>query len=562
MHSSQIPNSLPGGKVLIFLKANFLGQNVVGNLSLSSNVGLVSPDLCSREELLHGLPIIVDDSAEFIIIRSLSGSCIAESPQSIRIDYSIDNCYSNQPTPTPTPTLTQNFGGTPTPTPTQNFGGTPTPTPNGNPGCGVIDFTAVVLCQPPVTPTPTPTRTPGPTPTPTRTPGPTPTPTRTPGPTPTPTPTKTPTPTPTKTPTPTPTKTPTPTPTKTPTPTPTKTPTPTPTKTPTLTPTKTPTPTPTKTPTPTPTVTATPSIQYVPSPNRTNNLFDIASFSVIPEPYYTYTVQAANRWMQHIQYHQDDFDGIRTWTGFENFDGMALSSFTKYTDTESGTIASCGVAQYAYNSSYTNFSTLKFVLNINEAKLGTFTGEDWINVLAHELGHAIGIGQFWNPNLTVHKTSPTDSFLPQASYPVCQSGYNQSVGSSSFVKIPLVRSGGSGTSGAHWTHVPVLGSETGANGVSYPAAVNEIMVGYFSSGDDFRITPITLGAIKDFGYISISGAPPNGEGLPTVVQPSSLERHLAALDQKKIYYYGDCCANHFRVMSQPVESFMLPPRKK
>ena len=191
-------------------------------------------------------------------------------------------------TPSPTPTATASPTATATATPT--FTSTPMPTATATATPTVTDTATPTATETP-TPTATPTETPAPTPSPTDTPTPTPTATETPAPSPSPPETPTPTPTPTESATPTPTATETPTPTATatatftPTPTATLTPTPTPTATATATATATPTvsSTPTQTPTPTPTPSAMPRAPRITTQpaNKTVNLGQTATFSVV-----------------------------------------------------------------------------------------------------------------------------------------------------------------------------------------------------------------------------------------------------------------------------------------
>ena len=299
------------------------------------------------------------------------------------------------------------------------------------------------------------------------------------------------------------------------------------------------------TPTPTP---------YVPSPNRTNDLFNISSFSSVPEPYYGYLVQAANRWMQYVQYNNTDIQDIRSYAGYENFNGMTLSEITIYTDLNVNTIASCGVSTYSYNDSHTKIISLAFRLNINEKYKDIYSPSSWIDIIAHELGHAIGVGQFWNPNASVSKSPPVDGFLQSSGYPICQNGYNTSASSGVYSQVPLVRTGGVGTYGSHWSDEAIDSSVSGSLGLSYPAPYEEIMVGYYSPSVPFKITPITLGAIKDFGYVSVSGSAPNGEGFSsmidisgTVFDANGVKARKQQVIQDKIYF-GDCCENYYKNM--------------
>jgi hypothetical protein len=392
------------------------------------------------------------------------------------------NCNSNATTPVPEPTNT----ATPTPTPTKTPGPTATKTP-----------------------APTPTKTPGPTAT--KTPTPTPTPTKTPTPTPTPTATKTPTPTPTKTIGPT--ATPTPTKTLGPTPTPTKTPGPTatPTKTPTPTPTKTPGPTATKTPTPTPTKTPTPR----------NSLFDKSSWqSKVPAPYLNYLNQAADRWAVFVKYNPSAFTAIQGlfpgWNGLrikDDFPGPA--PVTIYNDPTSDTIASCGMYKYVDFSSGVGFNSVNFFLEINSRWELIFSPTDWVNLMTHELGHALGIGLFWDTFFQPEgAVPPANFFLDGSAYTNAQTAYNNITGNTR-VKIPLENTGGSGTASGHWEDNFRPASATGSLGVSYPGLSNELMVGYYFAGLNSVLSRLSIKTLVDFNYQEVN--PGTSEGNPATV---------------------------------------------
>jgi hypothetical protein len=425
----------------------------------------------------------------------------------------------NSPTPTVTPTTTPGITATPalpsTSTPTKTPTSTPTKTPTSTP---------TKTPGPTNTATPTPTKTP--TSTPTKTPGPTNTATPTPTKTPTSTPTKTPTSTPTKTPTATPTKTPGPT--KTPTSTPTKTPTATPTKTPgptntaTSTPTKTPTATPTKT--PGPTNTATPTKTPTATPTATtvrNSLFDKSSWqSKVPAPYLNYLNQAADRWTGFVKYNPSIFTSIQGlypgWNGLKlKNDSPGPTPVNIYNDPTSNAIASCGPYNYVDFVSGVAFNSVNFYVNINSYYESMFSPTDWVNLLTHELGHALGIGIYWDSSFQPFgAVPPANFFLDGTAYTHAQSAYNSIVGSSR-VKIPLENTGSSGTASGHWDNDFRPSSATGSLGVSYPGLSNELMVGYYSAGLNSILSQLSIQALVDFNYQEVS--PGASEGSPTLV---------------------------------------------
>jgi hypothetical protein len=74
-------------------------------------------------------------------------------------------------------------------------------------------------------------------------------------------------------------------------------------------------------------------------------------------------------------------------------------------------------------------------------------------------------------------------------------------------RIPVENSFGQGTAYSHWeegmkdgfvTETRTYDEGTGLGPVSYPAMPNELMTGI--AGSVFYLTPVTLGALADYGY--------------------------------------------------------------
>jgi hypothetical protein len=380
-------------------------------------------------------------------------------------------------------------------------------------GCGGPINVPAPISTPIKTPTPstTSTRTPTVTRTSTRTPTVTRTSTRTPTVTrtSTSTPTTTPTITQTKTPTLTPTLTKTPTLTLTLTSTKTLTPTKTPTQTPTITATMTATPGPTNTKTQTPTNTRTPT----PLPIFLNTLFDKSSWqSIVPEPYLTYLNQAADRWGNFIKYDSSVYaQAPHAWNG------LCLDPyyFTMKNDPTQTFIATCGPLSYSGSTSPRQYNSLSFQLFINTRYARTYSATDWINVLTHELGHALGIGIYWNFDIPPDNIPPADNFLDGTIHPISQSAYNSIIGVSR-VKVPLESSGSIGTVNAHWDDGAREASAAGSLGVLYPGlgtgVNNEIMVGYLYPGRTYIISQLSIDTLVALGYREVN--PGKNEGVP------------------------------------------------
>lgn len=306
----------------------------------------------------------------------------------------------------------------------------------------------------------------------------------------------------------------------TPTPTPTFTQTPTLTSTPTLTPTQTLTPTNTSTSTPTPTLTLTPSL------NNNNILFDKSSWaSVVPQPYLGYLNQAADRWAQYVRYNPSVAAAITaddpTWNGLKL---ESSSDYTEQNNAVSGTIAACyivGAWDLVLGSPSVQLNSTSFGLIINKYYESEFSSTDWVNILTHELGHALGIGILWSPSLSAYgAVPPSNYFLSGSAYTNCQSAYNTITSNSNFVQVPLESTGASGTASAHWENNYRSSAATGSGGLNHTGLVNELMVGYYSAGMNSIISNVSLKVLVDFGYQEIN--PGSNEGTPTLDTGGSL----------------------------------------
>jgi len=301
------------------------------------------------------------------------------------------------------------------------------------------------------------------------------------------------------------------------------TPTPTPTRTPTITPTQTPTPTVTPTNTVTPTIT--PSV--TPTLPINGVLFNKSSFiGTVNEPYLSALNSAVDRWNNFIQINPSVVQGIRSFD--PAFGGISLNTYSLSNLGEFSYIAACGVSSYVdlqTGGPGVQFCTYKFDLFVNSyfapnAAPYNYTQQDWVNILTHELGHALGIGIYWSPSLSsAGAIPPANFFLSGDAYKGCRNAYS-SIISSSRPLIPLEQSGGSGTSSAHWENDYRSSSFTGANGQDYPGLQNEIMVGFYSKNINFVISNLSLSSLIDFGYQEKN--PGANEGIPTLIINNSL----------------------------------------
>ena len=338
---------------------------------------------------------------------------------------------------------------------------------------------------------------------------------------------------------------PSPTPSITPTQTLTPTLTPTITYSPSITPTYTSTPTPTVTegyiyPTPTPTITSTvtPTVTPTITPSIPNEpLFNKSSFiGKLSEPFLTYLNAAVERWETFIRINPEYRDIIISLQ--PSFNGIYLNNYSLYNDSASNTIASCGVNNYFYSEypSRNDYCTISFNLSINARFQGIYTAQDWINVLTHELGHALGIGIYWSSDFTNYY--PQDYFLTGAYYPFVNTAYNNILGSSK-PKIALENTGRAGTNSAHWENDFRPSSAPGSLGYSYPGLINELMVGYFYTGLNLTLSELSIKTLVQFGGYT-EKVPGANEGAPRLA--NSLQAGLET--QETITRFGNCGCPH------------------
>lgn len=254
----------------------------------------------------------------------------------------------------------------------------------------------------------------------------------------------------------------------------------------------------------------------IPCNPNDNVLFDLTTFGEIDQAVRNATIQGANRWANFIKINPNVVAGIKnnidsTWGGIK------LNSFTTIND-PNNYIAACGIHTFVDiqpGGTGLQFCPLSFNLSSNSHYLNIYTEQDWARIMAHELGHALGIGIFWNSNLQQYgAVPPINYFLNGNSYTSTKAAYNN-ITALSRNKIPLENTGGSGTQSAHWENSFRPSTDPGTEGVSYPGLSNELMVGFYSPSTNFVISDLSIKALVDFGYIEKN--PGTNEGSPTLV---------------------------------------------
>jgi alpha-tubulin suppressor-like RCC1 family protein len=291
-------------------------------------------------------------------------------------------------------------------------------------------------------------------------------------------------------------------------------------------------------------------------------LFDKASWaSAVPEPYKTYLDAAADRWMAYAAFDQSIATAIKAAAG-QSWNGIEINQYTAFFNTLNGddysnVLAACSVSGYwdiIEPGTGIKFNTVSYNLFINTAwatstnGAGPLTTAQWIDVLTHELGHALGIGIFWDSSLAADgAVPPVNNFLDGNAYSQAQTAYNSLTGLTR-TKIPLEDAGGGGTVSAHWENNNRTASYTGGGGVSYKGFFDELMIGSLNVSDPsftLKLTPMSLKILVDFGYLQIGageGNPQPAIGLPlTTDAGGQIKLNCGAIPQDPPTCAGTIC---------------------
>jgi hypothetical protein len=261
-----------------------------------------------------------------------------------------------------------------------------------------------------------------------------------------------------------------------------------------------------------------------------NKLFDKASWrGVVSEPYFSYLNKAADRWYKYIKYNSTVRSDIAAQVS--GWNGLKLNGYLLFDDTTNGTVAATDKVQWA-SLGGNKYNMVKFNLYINNAysrangARTAKTERGWVNTLTHELGHALGIGVFWQSSFA-GSTPPSAHFLSGSAYPLTQTAYNQAarhVGPADTlrVKIPLEDGVGTGidpnllggTIDKHWDDTFRSASTIGSLGVSYNGLSNELMIGWDLEGSEVVLSLVSIKHLVDLGWEEVR--PGTSEGNPNI----------------------------------------------
>lgn len=163
------------------------------------------------------------------------------------------------------------------------------------------------------------------------------------------------------------------------------------------------------------------------------------------------------------------------------WEGLEMERYTEISS-ENGYLASCGVNLHVRSDEVIN--AVSFRLQVNSFYSATLTPEEWGDAIAHQMGHALGLGIFW--------LSPI-MFLSKGNFPSAQRVYN-SISNLDRNMIPLEDLKSLQSPSAHWSDSFFV-----FNSLSYPGLENEIMIARHPR-KKMLISRLSVAALKDFGY--------------------------------------------------------------
>jgi hypothetical protein len=159
-----------------------------------------------------------------------------------------------------------------------------------------------------------------------------------------------------------------------------------------------------------------------------------------------------------------------------------------------------------------------------------------LSVLEHEIAHVLGVGVLWNG---MGLLSGTRTSSPGYTGANAVAAYNAIFGTN-VTSIPVEADGGSGTALAHWEE-SVLG--------------NELMTGWFNSGQSNPLSRITIASLADLGYqVNLSAA----DTYTASTTASTAARSLSSLTTSRQSWaasYTDFISMRRRVIDQLMTCF-------
>ena len=247
------------------------------------------------------------------------------------------------------------------------------------------------------------------------------------------------------------------------------------------------------------------------------------SYTSSPNGLFSYTISGTSdaTEISVIQSAFDKWDSLLTVP-----DRFLDTGETKYTitvtysvaDLDTGILGSAALQTYRYvtSNTYGNMMPLTGFIQLNTdytaamlADVRTSGKTRYYYVVLHEIGHILGIGQFWSTSFSAPLSTYTEDSTTKYYYTGTNAveqykSYLTNPEKNLVLGIPVEDEGGTGTKNVH----PEEGLETGVstddryiNGVFHPGLNTELMTGWMDgSPDDTPLSRITLGFLADQGY--------------------------------------------------------------
>lgn len=247
------------------------------------------------------------------------------------------------------------------------------------------------------------------------------------------------------------------------------------------------------------------------------------SYTSSPNGLFSYTISGTSdaTEISVIQSAFDKWDSLLTVP-----DRFLDTGETKYTitvtysvaDLDTGILGSAALQTYRYvtSNTYGNMMPLTGFIQLNTdytaamlADVRTSGKTRYYYVVLHEIGHILGIGQFWSTSFSAPLSTYTEDSTTKYYYTGTNAveqykSYLTNPEKNLVLGIPVEDEGGTGTKNVH----PEEGLEAGVstddryiNGVFHPGLNTELMTGWMDgTPDDTPLSRITLGFLADQGY--------------------------------------------------------------